>query len=61
MRKRRKAYARKKILAKKRWYVQRDAESKQEYNERRRDAKKEVTKAKIREYVTSCMRGWTLR
>ena len=37
---------RRKILAKKRWDIQRDEESKQEYNEMRREAKIEVAKAK---------------
>ena len=37
---------RKKRLAKKRWDMQRDEESKQEYKEMRREAKKEVAKAK---------------
>ena len=36
----------KKRLAKKRWDIQRDEESKQEYKEMRRQAKKEVAKAK---------------
>ena len=37
---------RKKRLAKKRWDIQRDEESKQEYKEMRREAKEEVAKAK---------------
>ena len=37
---------RKRRLAKKRWDMQRDGESKQEYKEMRREAKKEVAKAK---------------
>ena len=41
---------RKKILAKKRWDIQRDEESKQEYKEMRREAKKEVAKAKSKAY-----------
>ena len=41
---------RKKILAKKRWDMQRDEESKQEYKEMRREAKKEVAKAKNNAY-----------
>ena len=41
---------RKKILAKKRWDIQRDEESKQEYKEMRRKAKKEVSKAKSKTY-----------
>ena len=41
---------RKKILAKKRWYIQRDEESKQEYKEMGREAKKEVAKAKSNAY-----------
>ena len=39
-----------KILAKKRWYIQRDEESKQEYKVMRREAKKEVAKAKSKAY-----------
>ena len=41
---------RKKRLAKKRCDMQRDEESKQEYKEMRREAKKEVAKAKNNEY-----------
>ena len=41
---------RKKILAKKRWDMQRDEESKQEYKEMRRETKKEVVKAKNNAY-----------
>ena len=37
-------------LAKKRWDMQRDEESKQEYKEMRRVAKKEVTKANKKAY-----------
>ena len=37
---------RKKRLAKKRWDMQSDEESKKEYKEMRREAKKEVAKAK---------------
>ena len=41
---------RKMRLAKKRWDMQSDEESKQEYNEMRRQAKKEVAKAKSKAY-----------
>ena len=41
---------RKKRLAKKRWDMQRDEESKQEYNEMRGEAKKDVAKAKNKAY-----------
>ena len=41
---------RKNRLAKKRWDMRRDEESKQEYNELRREAKKEVAKAKSKAY-----------
>ena len=53
---------RKKRLAKKRWdnHMQRDEESKQEYKEMRREAKKEVAKAKSNAY-DELYQGWTLR
>ena len=41
---------RKKRLAKKRWDIQKDEESKQEYKEMRGEAKKEVAKAKNKAY-----------
>ena len=41
---------RKKMLANKRWDMQRDKESNQEYKEMRREAKKEVVKAKNNAY-----------
>ena len=41
---------RNKRLAKKRWDIHRDEESKQEYNEMRREAKREVAKAKSKAY-----------
>ena len=41
---------RKRILAKKRWDMQRDEESKQEYKEMRREAKKGVGKDKSKAY-----------
>ena len=47
---------RKKRLAKKRWDIQRDEESKQEYKEMRREAKKEVAKGNMMSYI----RDWTL-
>ena len=47
---------RKKILANKRWDMQRDKESNQEYKEMRREAKKEVVKAKTM-HMMNCTRG----
>ena len=41
---------RKKRLAKKRWDIQRDEDSKHEYKDMRREAKKEVAKAKSKAY-----------
>ena len=41
---------RKKRLAKKRWDIQRDENSKYEYKEMRREAKKEMAKAKSKAY-----------
>ena len=37
-------------MAKNRWDIQRDEESKQEYNEKRREAKKEVAKVNNKAY-----------
>ena len=50
----------KKRLTKKRWDMQRDEESKQEYKEMRPEAKKDVAKARAR-HMMSCTRRWTLR
>ena len=41
-------------MAKKRWDMQRDEESKQEYKEMRREAKKEVAKANNKAYDELC-------
>ena len=52
---------RKKRLAKKRWDMLRDGESKQEYQEMRREEKKEVARRPRARHMMSCMMGWTLR
>ena len=51
---------RKKRLAKKRWDIQRDEGSKQEYKEMRREARKRWRRPRAR-HIMSYTRGWTLR